>query len=231
MGARARGRTFYMGCDPLFRCYERDKLTSGDWYVLRPTLEQLGWSPARGDRLLRAEWEINRSWLRDNRVTLSPVDGGRPTTKRADMLTFDEFIEVLPVIARAMWGRYRHTVAHPDRPGEPVRRRATSPFWTAAGAGLCLLGERSSGSPLATLKAAQRVRAMDRAKLTGARVIIALMLAGGPGGAALSRQEAWALVHECLADPALQDGFARYADQLRKRLALAATAQEWEAAG
>lgn len=124
LGGPASGRTFYLGRNPLLRCYERDKHTAGDWNVVRETLARLGWNPDT-ERLLRVEWEIKRDWITDQNFSAPGFTGGIKGTD----LTAAHWFASLPSTWRQMFARTRHV----DHRSEDKRsRQPTSPLWKAA---------------------------------------------------------------------------------------------------
>lgn len=103
-GKRTAGRTVYLGTgSSLVLCaYERDKLRTGDWPILKETLEALHWRD--GQRLVRCEFRTSRAWLRDQVVTLP-----QGVKRRADVLTLGETLSVFSSLVGAVANRYRHT--------------------------------------------------------------------------------------------------------------------------
>lgn len=199
LGTYAKGRTLYFGSPELLmlRVYERDKLEHGDWEILKETLLGCGWNSK--DRLIRAEFVIQRAWLRDQRI------GGT----RGDQLTLDEYLEALPSIAEQLVERYRHTLGGTTR----VRRADTSKWWrTVTTEGTKRMREASGWDSVREVMSHQRSKRIDRAIRDGAHAAAALVALGRVSTFA----EAFCLFSATIHDPSLADHFAEYEGRIRR---------------
>lgn len=131
-GKASTGRTFYLGSMVELCVYEKDKPKDLASEVARETLQRdCGWDGEA--RLVRWEVRCTRAWFREQEMVVHGVP------VRGDRLSFADFLEGLPMLAKTILGRFRHTEADPERPGLRRNERPTSAYGHAVQSALPLL--------------------------------------------------------------------------------------------
>ena len=128
-GKASTGRTFYLGSMVELCVYEKDKPKDLASEVARETLQRdCGWDGEA--RLVRWEVRCTRAWFREQEMVVHGVP------VRGDRLSFADFLEGLPMLAKTILGRFRHTEMDPERPG---LRRTFASWHVAAGVSFATL--------------------------------------------------------------------------------------------
>jgi hypothetical protein len=206
-GTEARGRTIYFGSQPLLaRLYVKDKHWGESAGALQATLAELGWNGA--DRVVRMEFEMHRAWLRDQKFD----------DVRGHTLTLDELLGTMPLIARRLAVRYRHTEGAAK---VPAYRRPTSRYWCAVVDGLeqfAATRPEVARSPFKLLRSVKRGRRIEAAAERGARALVVIEAAGDEHGRELATHEALRVVLDARHDPRLAERFAELRHRVRREL-------------
>lgn len=237
LGKEIAGRTLYLGSSAyvLLCVYERSKKRDGDWKVLGPTLESVGWDGV--SEVVRAEVRVSRRWLGDQVLRdahgapkfwtcagcnahggacelacAHRGDDGRSLARVARScadLTFSELLAHLNGLVAEMPLRFRHTDPSQEH-GPRVRDRESSAWWSGVIASMSAW--EGGGGDVARVVSTRRLAAADRtlsAILTGLERLTALR--GVQLGGALSEViAAWK-------SPARSRGREDRVERLRRR--------------